>query len=464
MTQAEQIQMVLRETKPLKYPRGNRLPLYLWPAMGAGTTDDAETEAILRQLDARGIALLSAWRPGANQEASLAEGLRVGALQKRLGLSVGINANACLYSIFNGDESTAHVNEKGERFFDFSFGERHKMGCPFAMEHRIPVIREQLEYFLRAYKEKGIPIDFIFADWEIDGPIEWNGAWDASKKCVVCRKNIPNLDDFTTFQATLRRLRSDVQRRLFSEPVLSRFPKALVGNYAVYPCDGYRYWYDYFEVFTEGTPHIVDQRAKYRQWFQDEWRLTGYTFAMPVIYTWYPIFQWYDFDNPDYRWFYNLLKEGSSAGRHTPKEVPIITFVHWHTTSPPPQPDPSVKQFSAEKYQELLWHLLLRGHDTFFLWSPLNEAAREIQLLHPVYADSLQYREFLDRGEPITFEVPPKPGPVVSGLRVGNRVLVRRTDFDATSGPITLKVGNQTLVVPRAEGKCQILSLDRTRR
>lgn len=458
MTQAELIQTVLKETQPLQHPRGERLPLYLWATMGAGTTDDAETEAIIRALDARGIALISTWRP-TDKERTLAEALRVGAIQKRLGLPVSINANACTYSFFNGDEQTAHVTENGERFFDTSFGDKHKIGCPFTLEARVPAMREQVEYFVRAYREKGIPIDFVFADWEIDGPLEVNGAWEAAKRCARCRAAIPGLADYTTFQNTVRRLRADLQRRAYAGPILEAFPKALVGNYAVYPNDGFRYWYDYFETFTPGTPHKTDQRARYRQWCRDEFRLSGYTYAMPVVYTWYPTFSWYDFSNPDYRWFYNMLKVGSNAGRHTPAQTPIITFVHWHTTAPPPQPNPAVKQFSAEKYQELLWHLLLRGHDAFFLWCPQPETAAEVRLLHQVYAASLEYADFLTRGEPLSFAVPTRQGPVVSALRLGDRVLVRRTDFDDTTAPVTLKVDGKTLSVPRAEGKCQVLRL-----
>ncbi|HOQ28640.1 MAG TPA: hypothetical protein PLH36_07860, partial [Armatimonadota bacterium] len=60
---------------------------------------------------------------------------------------------------------------------------------------------------------------------------------------------------------------------------------------------------------------------------------------------------------------------------------------------------------------------------------------------------------------PFTFHVPPKPGPVVSGLRLGNRVLVRRTEFDDTPGPVSLKIDGKTLAVPRAPGRCQVLTL-----
>lgn len=118
-----------------------------------------------------------------------------------------------------------------------------------------------------------------------------------------------------------------------------------------------------------------------------------------------------------------------------------------------------MKQFSKEKYLELLWHLLLRGHDTLFLWSPPAEALEESQLVHGVYGASHEYREFLVKGESVTFHVPPRPGPVVSGLKLGSRVLVRRTDFDARTSPVTLTVNGQTIAVPRAEGRCQVLEL-----
>jgi len=152
-----------------------------------------------------------------------------------------------------------------------------------------------------------------------------------------------------------------------------------------------------------------------------------------------------------------LLKVASNFVRATPAATPLVPFVHWHTTELPQDADPAVKQFSAGKYQELLWHLLLRGHDTFFLWCPQAESAEEVRLLHQVYAASLEYREFLERGTPVTFDVPAKPGPVVSALRLGGRLLVRRTDFDAAAAPVSLRVGRRVVPVPRVEGHCQVL-------
>ncbi len=460
MTHAEIIQDVLQRTKPLAFPRGDRLPIRASRLEGLWTDDDAEVERVLRELDARGIAMNARWSPG-NREKSLAEGLRLARLQKKLGLGIGINANACMHSFCNGEERTFHVAEDGTLFYDDSFSPRRKMGCPFALKHRYPEIREQFDHFLGAYKDAGLDIEFIYLDWEIDGPLEWNGAWASSKKCTRCRQSIPNIDDFAEFQRALRTLRCEMQREVCAETVKRYFPRALVGNYSVYPHNGYRYWYDYYEEFAEGAPFKADQRAKYREWFH-EFSLTGYTFAMPVVYTWYPTFGWYDFANADYRWFYNMLLVATNACKSTPADIPIISWLHWHTTSPPREGEPTIpglQQFSEEKYRELLWHMLLRGTDGLMMWCPAEETGKEMQLLQEVYAAALEYKEFLDNGEPVSFAVPSQPGPVVSGLRLGNRVLVRRTDFDDTKGSISLDVDGRTLRVPRVEGECQVLSL-----
>jgi hypothetical protein len=454
------IELVLKEAAPLQHERGERLPLYLWPARTPDNIDEKDAERLIRALNKRGIGLISGWHIDARRlNDSLANALTVARVQNRLGLRVNVNATSCLYSFFNGDPRTAHIDDHGKTFWDDSFGKKN-MGCPFTLNFRRPAIQGQVEFFVKAYEEAGVDLDFVFADWEIDGPIEFNRAHAASMKCRRCRRQIADIEDFATFQVTLRELRSELQRECYAQPVLSRFPQALVGNYAVYPHNGLRYWYDYFEYYVTGQPHSLDQRAKYRIWYQ-EFPLTGYTFAMPVVYTWYPTFNWYDFSDPDYRWFYNMLLVASNAGEHTSPKIPIISFVHWHTTSPPVNPDPRVKQFSGEKYQELLWHMLLRGTDTFFLWCPSKEAAKEIRLLHPVWAAAQEYGEFLDNGVPVSYQVPSSPAPVVSGLRLGKRVLVRRTDFGkGPEGPITVKVGGSRLTVAARPGECQILELD----
>jgi hypothetical protein len=459
------IQLVLDQTTPLKHSRGGRLPLYLWPAIGPGKLDDARAQKLVRLLDGRGVGLIVNWNQGP-LEATFAEALPVARAQKKAGLPINVHATSLLSSFFDGSLATAHIDDQGKPFFDNTFGSM-KMGCPFRLEHRIPVIRDRVRKFSDVYAKAGLPVGFIFTDWEIDGPLEWNRAHNASQRCTICRKNLPLLDDFLTYQQELRRLRSRVQRLAYAEPVLDQHPKALVGNYAMYPHNGWRYWYDYFEKYIPGQPALRDQKALYRHWAND-FEDTGYTFAMPVVYPWSWTWNWYDFEPGDYRWFYNGLLVASNAGRHTPANVPIIAFVHWHTVDvglsereggAPAGAQPA-RQMSESTYQELLWHMLLRGTDTFFLWCMEKENAKEVQLLHPVWAAAQAYGEFLEGGVPITFETPAKPGPVVSGLRLGRRVLVRRTDFNDNRDPVAVQVGGRTLRVPAAPGQCQILTLE----
>jgi len=483
------IQVVLDATKPLKFDRGERLPLYLWQAMDPGSLDDEATEELVNEFNKRGVGLISSWNPGNRQE-SLAQSLMIAKVQKKLNLRVNINATKCLYSFFNGDERTAHIDDEGRPFWDESFG-KNKMGCPFALDFRRPHIQEQLEYFVKAFKKADLDVDFVFADWEIDGPIEFNKAHAASKRCRRCRENIRNIDDFEEFQKVLRELRCELQREVYAEPIKLNFPKALVGNYGVYPHNGYRYWYDYYEYYVNGQPYQADERAKYRKWY-NEFPETGYTFAMPVVYTWRRIFDWYDYVDTDYRWFYNMLLVASNAGQtsassvepHIPADttlrssslrstrIPIISFVHWHTIESKDLAA-TAKQFSESKYQELLWHMLLRGTDTFFLWCRKQEAAKEIQLVHQVYAEAQQYGRFLSKGKPINFSVPKQPGTVVSGLKLADRVLIRRTDFKKTSActcatctgdagtgePVEIVVDDKRIKVGVAPRRCQIISL-----
>ncbi len=449
------IQVVLDATGPLKYDRGERLPLYLWQAMDPGQLNEEATEELLEELNKRGVGLVSSWNPG-NRRESLDQSLTIAKAQKKLNLSVNINATRCLYSFFDGDERTAHIDDEGKPFWDESFGKK-KMGCPFALDFRQPHIREQLEYFIKAFKKAGIDVDFVFADWEIDGPIEFNEAHAASKRCRRCRENIKNIDEFEEFHKILRKLRCELQRVVYAEPMKDNFPGVLVGNYGVYPHNGYRYWYDYYEYYVDGQPFQADDRAKYRKWYH-EFPKTGYTFAMPVVYTWQRIFDWYDYSDTDYRWFYNMLLVASNAGQHTPADIPIISFVHWHTIKAEPSTG-TTKQFSEDKYQELLWHMLLRGTDTFFLWCRKQEAAKEIELIHQVYSEAQHYGEFLSDGMPVNFSIPKQPGAVISGLKLEDHVLVRRTDFTKTIEPVEVVVDNRRVKVGASPGRCQIISI-----
>ncbi len=488
MNMSESIDRVLATTEPLRLERGQRLPLFVWTVRDPEPGEQAADERRISELAARGMAVITSWDPSPDRrEQSLAAGLRTAAIQRRLGAEVVVNANSCMHDFFDGSEATAHVEANGQRFFDNSFHPQRQMGCPFAIDHRYPAIRAQIEYFLKAYKAHGVGIDMLFLDWEIDGPLEWNGAWASSKRCRRCREAVPNLDDFGAFQEALRQKRAEIQHRVFVDVVHSAFPSSKTGNYSVYPHDGRRYWYDFFENLPEGAPYEQDRKARYRMWY-DEFSRTGYDLAMPVVYPWARLYHWYDFAQTDYRWFYNMLKIASNAGRSARPEVPVISFVHWQPIWEPLEPDASVQPMSEWAYTELLWHMLLRGTDALFLWCPLPQTQTELAPVYRVFAESLAYNEFLLSGRPVCFDVPAEPGTVISGLRLGDRCLVRRTDFDGDCGgqlgagsaggprphaagatgdarepvrrPVRVPVQGATLSVPRRPGECQVLQIN----
>lgn len=453
----DNIQIVLDNTTPLKYGRGNRLPLYLWPAIDPGRLTPRSAEQLVNELDRRGIGLICSW--SLKDTSNLLSGcLTIAQAQKKLGQHVNIEATDLMYSFFNGDERTAHIDKNGKPFFDNSFGS-NKMGCPFTIDFRKKEIRERFEFFIKKYKDEGLPVDFIFTDWEIDGPLEVDSAFEASKRCTRCSKYLGKDFTFERFQKTIREMRSYIQNYSYSEPVLNHYPNALVGNYAEYPNDGYRYWYDYFEYYTDWQPYKADQHAKYRKWYND-FPATGYTFAMPVIYPWSNAYKWYDFDNSDYRWFYNMLLEASNVGKSTSQDIPIVSFVHWHTVFVNGKPDSSVKQMSKESYQELLWHMLLRGTDTFFMWAEKEEFPEEVRLVQEVYSAAQKYGNFLEHGMPINYDVPDSPGIIISGLALKDSVLIRRTDFGTNHEPVKCLIGTKSVTVEYTPGTCRIISLN----
>ena len=442
---------VLKETEALKFPRGDRLPLFLWTPDYPNTTDDAELERVIKELDARGISLLARWHAG-DVEKGGALALRIAKIQKKLGLRVCVEAAGdIVHGAYDGKPDVAHKDADGKPFFDKSFF--WSPGCPFAMKLRYDAMKARLEPFLKKYKDAGIDVNFWTADYEFDGPDEWNAGWATAKKCAVCREKIKNIDsDFSAFQTAVRTARSEFQNEVFCKTIRAYFPKALIGVYGMNPNDGTRYWWDFFEKpeIMDGVTYKKDNGGLYRSW-PNEFTLAGYNAAMPVIYS---LYNPYTFENKEYGWFYSMLLEATATAKNTPPEIPVIPFVHWALTAPAGK-----IPLSEEKYEELLWHLLLRGHATFCMWCPGEQMSRAVKPVQRVYAAALEYKEFLDKGKSVVFDIPSSPGTVISALRLGNRLLVRRTDFTSATEPATISVDGKRINIPRADGKCQLITL-----
>lgn len=459
-------QAVIEAVPPLDRPQGTRPPLFLWsPDLPAGASDE-QLEATLRALQARGLCPFLRWHP--DRDAGMRLIRRVTTIQKRIGMPVAIDATPISLGLFPRGDAGSHRDAAGNPFR--GSGLVWDPGCPFAVAAVNDGVRGAMEAYAQAHADAGVPLDYWISDWELDGPNEWKQNWAHAKKCETCREKIPDIEtNFAAFQAVVRRLRSEMQRKNFVEPIRARFPDVRIGNYAMNPHDGHRYYWDYYEEdafgkpnLTDGIPYRRDQGARYRPWWPGEFESSGYTMAAAVVYPWYHLFLDYTFADTDYRWFYGMLLEGSSVGRHTPAETPLVPFVHWAPVVTFAKPEDQPAGFAAlseEKYRELLWHLLLRGVDSFIPWAPGDEP-RELKPAHAVYAESLEYAEFFARGKPILFAVPDRLGTVVSAVQWNGRLLVRRTDFTAAEQPVSIMVDGRPVNVPVAAGRCQVLSLE----
>ncbi|HEY8666876.1 MAG TPA: hypothetical protein VIL86_09435 [Tepidisphaeraceae bacterium] len=458
-TKMEVLQKMVAELPALKTPHGTHLPLFVWEAGDVPLADEAAAEQLLKDLDARGIAVYSSWNPAGGDKA-LADNIKFAKLQQKLGLIVAVNANSVLQNIYGGQkpEDVGHLDADGKPFMDNS-QTFIQLGCPFRIEGRIEAIRKQTDAIVKAYKDAGVPIGFTFADFEFDGPLEWGKGWDCSKKCKVCREKIKDIEDFTAYQKAVREQRAKLQKQAYAEPILKASADALVGNYGVYPNDGFRYWFDFFEKDPpEGAPTKAEGKAKIRPWSQ-EFPLTGFTYAMPVEFIRFRAHEWYDFDNMDYRWFRSVMLTVNNAGKSAPAGTPVVAWVHSGMMDAPPKADPAIKPINDGKYQEFLFHAMMRHHDSFFCFASGLDAVGEMMLVQAVYGNAMEYRDYLEKGEVVSWDLPEKPGPVISAIKLGNSLLVRRTDFTDDKEPVTLKIGDKTISVPRADGKCQVIPL-----
>ena len=57
----DNIRVIFDNTTPLTYDHGDRLPLYLWPAIDPDRLSIAEAESLVKELDKRGIGVISRW-------------------------------------------------------------------------------------------------------------------------------------------------------------------------------------------------------------------------------------------------------------------------------------------------------------------------------------------------------------------------------------------------------------------
>ena len=280
-------------------------------------------------------------------------------------------------------------------------------------------LRKQLQPF----KDAGIRVDAVWFDDECL-PHPWNGCFNAQRSTPECRRHYPPgvLDRFASFKTWAYRFRFDLFTKGAAAPVKAMFGGVLVGEYGdTVSGTGARYGLDAQMPSLYANTRHLPRAFRTRKPTQE---------AVDLFY------------------FARLLRGLSSANSALVSGKLSIPYLSRYV---PDNRDAKLRfPMSQGLYRELMRHMWLRGTDSLYLFN-LGYPTRP-QLVTPrfsfesvedaraVYDELLAHREFLDRGEPMTFVVPAdltREG-LWSGLRLKDRCLVRAVTLGKTTGKVSL--------------------------
>ena len=120
------------------------------------------------------------------------------------------------------------------------------------------------------------------------------------------------------------------------------------------------------------------------------------------------------------------------------------------------------------RYREVLRHLWLRGINGMQIFNPVHAgyetmAVDEVKDAAAIYDEMLGYRDFLDRGVPLSLNVPKiqDDGVIWSGLRLEDRAIVRIFKQGAGTAKVTVEPwpGRKITLEAAPAGKTYVLVL-----
>lgn len=417
---------LLRTVQPMTHPLKGRLPLLLWNSplprdkKLVALRADGTLRTYIDALAARGIVppveMGWEWDP----DAAMAMALTL----KEAGQPVHVLA---AFGIVGGeDELYANtpkvtgkwpLNEKGELTWT---GTR---AWPILPVYDVSKSVAFYTEWMHRFKDAGIDVKAVWTDYE-GLPYPWNFVYD-SQKAEAARKHYPDgaLDSFPAFAGYIAEVHNTMLSEAIADPVHAVFPKALVGNYGA-------------EASTEAFPFVDTNGAPY-----GIFTLGRLDVAMPSIYAntaYLPRYYNLDWEvtaaDVDNVYFTTMVRSMSAALAGTLPGKLSMPYVSRFT---PDKNDPRyLFPMSRGYYRELLRHGILRGADGYYLfnlgYNPQGAVTPQLSFdsvedARAVTDELLAYREFLEKGTPMTFDVPALRTPAViwSGLKLKDRCLVR---------------------------------------
>jgi hypothetical protein len=326
---------------------------------------------------------------------------------------------------FNSPKAKGKVVVSGT--FDSDDAKFAEVEMPSLPKYDPQPLAEMHRGYMQKLKQAGVTVNGFFSDQE-SHPHPFNYIYQHQKQNFAADYPPGTFDsEQAFFNYVLGVLRPKYFADCYAEPVLSVFPHALVGNYDDTVATPARPF-----IETNGFPNYVRNIGRLNTLMPSVYANTTH---LPRYYNadW-PVNQ----ENVDEVFFHFMLMAMSTALANKQPGQKAVPYVSDNC------PDLNLRgsrffsyRMSEGVYKEFLRHSLLRGADTFFYYScgPTpgvpNSAAGDIlqsvEYTRAVYDQMLEYRQFLDEGVPMNFEVPVvrSRGVVWSGRRWKDQALVR---------------------------------------
>lgn len=440
--QVDWLRTLNAELPPLEHQRGNRWPLVVWDGVGFEPLTPDQTRALL----ARGVVQHLRLRQ-ADIEAARA--------LKRTGAPIILmegKGGAWPYDTVGGDETwrlqfpdDADVPDHWRRLPDPT----RLAGWERA--------RDQTRERLNRYKDSGIDVDAVWLDYE--GALA-NDDYRAVRASTAATRLHPSLLASEHRYRKYRRVHwlSRLSRYL-AAPARRAYPRASVTNWVV--------------MLSSATHPVLS----WTDWRHPPSPPLLFTHTNPIAYgmdtyfhhAWPPGHE-VNRDNVDRFYTHLLLRQVSRDARNRARQRPDMGAVVWVARWVPDDGERQAPMMSRAAYREALRHIWLRGADAMQVFNPARDgyehyAVQEVVDVQQVYDEMLEYREFLDNGEVLRFEVPDNQAPSIlwSGLRLDDRALVRVSNLGAEAGPVRLCFTDnhcRTLEVPAQGGRTEVLQLE----
>ena len=434
---------LIKHLPPLRHARGRRWPMILW----SGGSFEPQPKEITMALLARGLAqhiqLDTNMLPSA--QALQAAGAPV--------IMVQGAAGAWPASLAGAPELWAH------QFTNAFKPDEHLRPC-LSIFTGWATNADKVRATLRRFKEAGVTVDAVWMDWEGD-PLFQDDSYEQACQCRRCRETLPArvLASKDSFRRYSWRLYNDLIGAYLAAPVRETFPSCSVANWNIVVSIGQPvlHWTGNSPI-SPGLPSLLTAMnpVAYGQtlYFSDYWKKE------------YP----FNVEHVDQFYTHLLLHEVTGNAANAAVYAPETATIPWVCRWCPDDMDPRIPVMSRERYREVLRHHWLRGVDGMQIFNPSRKgyedmAVHEVEDAVAVYDEMLEFKDYLDAGEPFGLELPraQDDGVLWSGLRRESSAVVRVFKQGGGTAEVVVEPwsGRKVALQATDKGHTYVLTLDK---